>query len=349
MTGDIAGSPERVDPQKILRNMMSVQTFAGVPVFIIDPETVPDDRNALPCFFEDLIGQGDRPESASLLELYRTNAETILSSFHKFDWSSQQFQRRRVITPWILCNAAEPATQAAIIVAPGAHWGADEMIQGIGGLSRDGLPPLTEDNTIWRYQALCHELGHAVAGIKAEAEADKTGALFCRRAFPLAREPAIQADMRVLDAVYNGYLLSEEENDSFTQMLIKDFSRYGWGCVESCDAVLCLPQDRVSAMTDEEIIAHRLDVCSIAASDLFSFGREIKTSNASSVFDVMHLSDVAHGAEQFWKEIKDANGSSKTSAIAQRFASAARRLEGGQNAYTFPLPGSREGPVCFPR
>lgn len=109
----------------------------------------------------------------------------------------------------ILCNAAAHATQAAIILAPGANCGADEIIRGIGGMSRDGLPQLTENNTIWRYQVLCHELGHIVAGIEAEAEADKIGSLCCRRAFPSAREPVIQADMRVLDAVYKGYLLCE--------------------------------------------------------------------------------------------------------------------------------------------
>lgn len=134
---------------------------------------------------------------------------------------------------------------------------------------------------------------------------------------------------------------SEEQDDFFEQMLIKQFSRYGWGCVEACEVVLALPGDRVSAMTDEDIIAHPLDVSGIAVSDLFSFGREIKAFKASSVFGAMHLSEVAQGAEQFLKEIKDTSGSSKTSAIAQRFALATRRLAEGSDAYMLPGVYSR--------
>lgn len=333
-----------VDPEQALARLMALEHFGNAAVFIIDPDAVPDTFQAACEFLGDQLSCREAP----LQKLFEQEIDSVLVPFFGLDTMTREVCRIDPFPRAIIEDGKNGGPGAAIIIAPGRSFDADNVVGQIGKLSRQGLPALTDGSAIFRYQALCHELGHVIVGAADEPGADRIEILMCRREFPDAIEPYIRADIRVLDSVYNASLLKSEEDREcgYSAMLLEYFLRNGWNCVEACDYVLNMPQEQVETMTDRDIIECRVDAGNVSNSDVLNFWKILRGSSFERMFDRGDLRKVAVQA-RLLPEAGEGSSFPALGVIARRFELAVRRLAGGAAAYAGTLGSPKSGKI-FP-
>jgi hypothetical protein len=325
--------------QAILAAMMERKIFDGVPVLILDGDDLPTDKDDLSRYIMDRVQsydplaasamrrayQSSRDETNALIAEERQIVGTVMPV--EINWSPPDFRYAHETG-----KAGYKPLYGAIVIAAGMADDPEISLSYTDNISFAGLPPLTADHTAWRYQYLCHELGH-VAGA-AEPQADKIAGLFCRRAFPFTPVPLINADVRAVELVCTAVLVACGQVDAAATDAM---ARYGWPMVEANDRVMALPQQEIDAMTEQDILESRYEAYDHSLETPLALGAALRDAGLGPLLCATDMQSVAEGARRMESIILTLNDRPEIQKLARRFALAAQRLIGGEAAYQKPI------------
>lgn len=327
------------DPKRVLDSMLATREFAGVPVLVLDTDTLPSGLDEFEHHVMDRIavyGDQNSLAVANLNEAFRYYEDGLRMNVRYYRETSGQVPSCVALFPadqeksHIAGAGADTALTAAILLAPGAECRPEKDMAYCAGLIYDRDEPLLQDNTSWRFYTLCHELAH-VAGA-GEPQADKIANLFCRQAFAGSAAPEIQADLRAIEAVNLATeLAAGKAADPETSL--ESLALYGWAMVTSNDAASAIPQQSVATMSGEDILAFRYEHHDDAPDKILALGAMLCQAGLDGLVLSEKIENVAEGARAFVENLPAQAKDPEIHDMARRFALAARRLSEGAPAY----------------
>ncbi|MBU0800978.1 MAG: hypothetical protein KKA05_08220 [Alphaproteobacteria bacterium] len=347
-------------PETILRGMLSLRAFDGVPVQIISPDAIPASAEDFYQYTDDLLRARRawedgypgplRRMTLSLSRLFNTHAKTgtdHLAQIFEILGPRIHEDTRAIINTvgtsmpslWLHYATTDQLwaidagrdhykpMKAAIIMAPAHNFTPDVFLRASGGMTRNNLPALQKNMAEWHTVCLAHELAH-VTGAN-EPQADKIASLLTRRAIPHSTAPLILTDLRALSYLRQASAM-EVAMAVDPQSALFNLKAYGWQMVEAGDQAAVIPQHIIDNMTDAAIFENRFEP---HKNDI----HRLRTLGEIALFypDIQsrRLQDVAHGVTQLEENIGLHTDDPVLHCMAERAATAARRLHMGDRAY----------------
>ncbi len=193
-----------------------------------------------------------------------------------------------------------------------------------------------EVNTVLRFHALSHELGHVVRqensdnGVGEEG-CDRVAAMAARQAFGNHIALGIHADERAMRSVIIANTAKgRQENE-----------KYGWPTVMATDCIISLPQDKIDTFTETDFIKAAQVRMNTRASLVESAAAEISRA-APAAWDSKDLKALAGATYNFNRRTIHSGDPTFVGDMIDRFHIAAHRLSTGVAAYQQPYKPERK-------
>jgi hypothetical protein len=330
---------DRADPRKILGDFLRQTEFMGEPFFALFTDELDERRLSDITYVSNFVRQkiyarhDYTSEQRNSISSHLHGLSGVVRLWNVIDikkgkktsmvWGKKDHGDNQNLVPFVVLNPPE-------VIKP------DSLLRVID-VFRKNSSPLLNDFLSWNYLHHAHERAHVIGAN--EPQADKIAAVLCRKHFKDSTSVAIMSDIRSLDALRLGarfYASKKFENASINTLI-----NYGYPPVEANDAVLAMPQEKIDAMTDDDIKRLRHERYENPIYQVKSLGKVatqksfpyLKPNKIGQMILSSHINDIAEGAALLAQKIDASANDPKVGVIAHRFALATKRLAEGAPAY----------------
>lgn len=267
-----------------IADLMNLRSYAGVPLIMVDPTRLPLGSKAecLEYFRAEIATYGlpNSPMVQAFTELLEEDGNGI------FNTCRAELKRHGQVSPFCSllsgyppghCEYADEVGRrsfkphkAAFVIAPTSDYSLDKEVQLCYGKTPHLSSALRDQDDVYRYYILRHELMHVAGGN--EYQCDMAAAIACRKYFPDSKSPLMSADYRAIHLARQALAFADPAHVKDHRALYDSLKSYDWAVIDANDAVMAMSQQEIEAYTEDDMIDLRFKYPDRKADIVISLG-----------------------------------------------------------------------------